>query len=167
MKCVRYFLAEKNNSVGEQPGEDVVASFAAAGLFDHMGNDAHTGLPLDFFCFYTKQVDAQRCVEACCGKYTETLDHAEILGRNDFHARCAHKHHAEGNACAYAVRTAILAFIPVLKMLSRLHFGQNKGKCFQLRFGQELQVRLCFVYRAQDPPFFFYDFFHMDVPDFL
>ena len=58
-----------NNSVGEQPGENVVASFDAAGLFDHMGNDAHIGLLLDFFWVHTKQVNAKRRIEACYGKY--------------------------------------------------------------------------------------------------
>ena len=33
-------------SVGEEPGKNIIAPFAAAGLFDHIGNDAHIGLSL-------------------------------------------------------------------------------------------------------------------------
>lgn len=65
--------------------KNIIAPFAAASLFNHIGNDAHIGLLPDFFLLCTKQVNAQRRIEACCSKHAETLDYAEILGKDDFH----------------------------------------------------------------------------------
>lgn len=54
-------------------------------------------LPLRSFIFgsCTKQVDAQRCVEACCGKHAETLHNAEICGRDELYPECTDEHHTE------------------------------------------------------------------------
>ena len=53
--------------------------------------------------------DAKRRIEACCSKHAETLDHAEILGRDDFHTHCAHKHHGQCDSGADTIRTTVFA----------------------------------------------------------
>ena len=69
---------------------------------------AHSWLRL-YFALHTKQVDTQRRVEARSRKHAETLDHAEICGRDDVHPHCTHKHHGQCDSGAHTVETAAFA----------------------------------------------------------
>ena len=70
-------------------------------------------------------MNSESGVEARCGKHAETFDHAEIFGRDNFHAHRTDEHHAESNACAYAVRTAILVFYPCRDDHGQRYDGQQ------------------------------------------
>ena len=57
----------------------------------------------------TEQVNAQCGIESRCGKHAETLDHAEILGWNDFHAHRTDKHHGQCDSGADTIGTTVFA----------------------------------------------------------
>ena len=66
--------------------------------------------PLRSFIFgsCTKQVDAQRCVEACCGKHAETLHNAEICGRDELYPERTDEHHTECDPGADPIGAAMI-----------------------------------------------------------
>ena len=54
-------------------------------------------------------MESQGGVEACCGKYAEALDDAEVFRGDKLHSEGTDEHHPERDGCANAVGAAALS----------------------------------------------------------